>query len=227
MTDPSRRHTRPTAAEALRARYIDFEGGRDQPPVLLGAPRRGRGPRPHVQQDVVDAVLRGLLPRYPRSAIASRTSCVEASIAAGASCPGARTTSTSSGRFGARTRGSSSASRPGTATPGRSPSPGATGCTAAPTGEGTPRRLPRSDRLPRAAGRGAGARGRHRPGFAPAAGAGLSLTAVGQARWDASSSTTASTAPACGPSACGRPSSWRVRPEGAGALGHGAHPDRA
>ncbi len=38
-----------TAAEALRALYIDFEGGRGKPPVLLGILRRGRkGTEPSV-----------------------------------------------------------------------------------------------------------------------------------------------------------------------------------
>ncbi len=53
-----------SAAEALRALYIDFEGGKDRPPVLLGVHRRGRGSRPYVQQDVVDEAFAGLVPRY-------------------------------------------------------------------------------------------------------------------------------------------------------------------
>ena len=43
-----------SAAEALRALYIDFEGEKDRPPVLLGAHRRGRGPRPYVHAYLVD-----------------------------------------------------------------------------------------------------------------------------------------------------------------------------
>ena len=43
MTDHAKPSKRLTAAEALRALYIDFEGGKDQPPVLLGVHRRGRG----------------------------------------------------------------------------------------------------------------------------------------------------------------------------------------
>jgi hypothetical protein len=43
-----------SGAEALRALYIDFEGEKDRPPVLLGVHRRGRGSKPFVQQDVVD-----------------------------------------------------------------------------------------------------------------------------------------------------------------------------
>ncbi|MDP2349697.1 MAG: hypothetical protein Q8M74_00895, partial [Chloroflexota bacterium] len=64
MTDRARRFDRLSAAEALRALYIDFEGGKDQLPVLLGVHRRGRGARPYVQQDVVDETFAGLVPRY-------------------------------------------------------------------------------------------------------------------------------------------------------------------
>ena len=64
MTDRGRSFRRLSAEEALRALYVDFEGGKDQPPVLLGVHRRGRGARPYVQQDVVDAVFAGLVPRY-------------------------------------------------------------------------------------------------------------------------------------------------------------------
>ena len=53
-----------SATEALRALYIDFEGRKDEAPVLLGVHRRGRGSRPYVQQDVVDEVFEGLVPRY-------------------------------------------------------------------------------------------------------------------------------------------------------------------
>jgi SAM-dependent methyltransferase len=53
-----------SAAEALRALYIDFEGRKDEPPVLLGVHRRGRGTLPYVQQDVMDAAFAGLVPRY-------------------------------------------------------------------------------------------------------------------------------------------------------------------
>ena len=45
-----------TAAEAGRALYIDVEGEKDKPPVLLGIlRRRGRGPEPAVHQLTVDA----------------------------------------------------------------------------------------------------------------------------------------------------------------------------
>lgn len=64
MTEHGKAFKRLTAAEALRALYIDFEGGKDQPPVLLGVHRRGRGAHPYVQQDVVDPVFAGLVPRY-------------------------------------------------------------------------------------------------------------------------------------------------------------------
>ena len=64
MTDHAKPSKRLTAAEALRALYIDFEGGKDQPPVLLGVHRRGRGASPYVQQDVVDEAFAGLVPRY-------------------------------------------------------------------------------------------------------------------------------------------------------------------
>ena len=43
-------------AEARRALYIDFEGEKDKPPVLLGVLRhRGRGAEPYVLQVVVDS----------------------------------------------------------------------------------------------------------------------------------------------------------------------------
>lgn len=44
-----------TVKEARRALYIDFEGGRDKPPVLLGVlRRRGKAGEPKVFQIVVD-----------------------------------------------------------------------------------------------------------------------------------------------------------------------------
>ena len=50
-----RRFKRLSALEARRALYIDFEGEKDKPPVLLGVLRRpGRGAEPSVHQDVVD-----------------------------------------------------------------------------------------------------------------------------------------------------------------------------
>ena len=64
MPDPRKSSRRLSAAEALRALYIDFEGRIDEPPVLLGVHRRGRGAEPYVQQDVVDATFEGLVPRY-------------------------------------------------------------------------------------------------------------------------------------------------------------------
>jgi hypothetical protein len=60
MTDPGRAAVgfdRLTSAEANRALYIDFEGRKDEPPVLLGVQRRGRGARPFVHQVIVDAVF--------------------------------------------------------------------------------------------------------------------------------------------------------------------------
>jgi hypothetical protein len=54
MTEWARRFRRLSATEALRALYIDFEGEKDRPPVLLGIHRRGGGARPFVHQDVVD-----------------------------------------------------------------------------------------------------------------------------------------------------------------------------
>jgi hypothetical protein len=61
MTDRTHPFKRLSAAEALRALYIDFEGGKDQPPVLLGVHRRGRRSAvPFVYQDVVDAAFAGL-----------------------------------------------------------------------------------------------------------------------------------------------------------------------
>jgi len=58
------RFDRLSAADALRALYIDFEGNKDQPPVLLGVHRVGRGEHPHVQQDTTDPLFDGLVPRY-------------------------------------------------------------------------------------------------------------------------------------------------------------------
>jgi len=60
MTDGANSFKRLSAAEALRALYIDFEGGKDQPPVLLGVHRRGKGSKPFVCQDVVDETFAGL-----------------------------------------------------------------------------------------------------------------------------------------------------------------------
>jgi hypothetical protein len=61
MTDPANAFKRLSAAEALRALYIDFEGEKDKPPVLLGVLRRpGRGSTPFVHQDVVDDTFSGL-----------------------------------------------------------------------------------------------------------------------------------------------------------------------
>ena len=65
LTDQPNSFKQLSAAEALRALYIDFEGRKDEPPVLLGVQRHGgRGTRPYVQQDVVDPVFAGLVPRY-------------------------------------------------------------------------------------------------------------------------------------------------------------------
>ena len=64
MTERKHQFKQLSGVEALQALYIDFEGGKDQPPVLLGVHRRGRGTRPYVQQDVVDEVFEGLVPRY-------------------------------------------------------------------------------------------------------------------------------------------------------------------
>ncbi len=49
------RFNRLSALEAGRALYIDFEGEKDKPPVLLGVlRRRGRAAEPSVHQDIVD-----------------------------------------------------------------------------------------------------------------------------------------------------------------------------
>jgi hypothetical protein len=70
-----RRHdaARLSAAEALQGLYVDFEGRRDEPPVLLGIHRRGRGDRPHVQQDVLEpafaAIASGCRHRTLRDAV--------------------------------------------------------------------------------------------------------------------------------------------------------------
>lgn len=60
MTDSTNAFKRLTAAEALRALYIDFEGEKDKPPVILGVHRRGRGARPFVYVDVVDETFASL-----------------------------------------------------------------------------------------------------------------------------------------------------------------------
>ena len=56
MTEATRaRKDRLTPEEARRALYIDFEGGKGEPPVLLGCGRRtGRGARRFVPQCVTD-----------------------------------------------------------------------------------------------------------------------------------------------------------------------------
>lgn len=61
MTDPANPFKRLSAAEALRALYIDFEGGKDQLPILLGVLRRGgKRSTPFVHQDVVDNAFASL-----------------------------------------------------------------------------------------------------------------------------------------------------------------------
>ena len=60
MTDQARGFKRLTEAEALRALYLDFEGQKGKPPVLLGVHRHGRGARPCVQQDILDEAFAGL-----------------------------------------------------------------------------------------------------------------------------------------------------------------------
>jgi hypothetical protein len=60
MTDLRTRFKRLSAAEALRALYVDFEGGKEKPPVMLGVHRLGRGARPFVYVDVVDETFASL-----------------------------------------------------------------------------------------------------------------------------------------------------------------------
>ena len=61
MTDPENAFRRLSAAEALRALYIDFEGEKDKLPILLGVLRRaGKGSTPFVHQDVVDEAFASL-----------------------------------------------------------------------------------------------------------------------------------------------------------------------
>jgi hypothetical protein len=55
MTDHAHPFKRLSAAEARRAPYIDFEGQKDEPPVLLGVHRSGRGARPLVHEVVMGA----------------------------------------------------------------------------------------------------------------------------------------------------------------------------
>ena len=60
MAKPSRRN-RLTPEEARRALYIDFEGRKDNAPVLLGcAHRAGRGAKPWVWQAVTDPLFEPL-----------------------------------------------------------------------------------------------------------------------------------------------------------------------
>ena len=63
----SRQFKQMTAAEARTAFYVDFAGGRDAPPVLMGILRK------HTQQYVVEAAFRPLGPAYLelRQAVAS------------------------------------------------------------------------------------------------------------------------------------------------------------
>jgi hypothetical protein len=60
MTDEGQRFKRLTEAEALRALYMDFEGEKGKPPILLGVHRRGHGARPFVHQDTLDETFASL-----------------------------------------------------------------------------------------------------------------------------------------------------------------------
>jgi hypothetical protein len=61
MTELSRGFKRLSLDEARHALYIDFEGRKDQAPVVLGVlRRRGRGQRPWVQQVIVDETFASL-----------------------------------------------------------------------------------------------------------------------------------------------------------------------
>ena len=61
MPDSRTSFKRLTRIEAEDALYIDFEGGKNQSPVLIGVLRRqGRGPEPFVRQVVLDADFRPL-----------------------------------------------------------------------------------------------------------------------------------------------------------------------
>ena len=61
MTDLARSFKHLSSDEALHALYIDFEGEKDEPPVLLGVLRHaGRGSTPFVHQDVVDEAFANL-----------------------------------------------------------------------------------------------------------------------------------------------------------------------
>lgn len=57
MTEPRSASRRLSEAEALRALYIDFEGEKGKPPVLLGVHRRGQGGRPYVHVHILDAAF--------------------------------------------------------------------------------------------------------------------------------------------------------------------------
>jgi hypothetical protein len=63
MTERSRESKRLSADEARRALYIDFEGEKGKPPVLLGVLGRGRGSVPFVHQVAVDEAFSGLAHR--------------------------------------------------------------------------------------------------------------------------------------------------------------------
>ena len=69
MTDLAKAFRQLSAAEALRALYIDFEGEKDKPPVLLGTLRRGsRGDDPFVHQVVIDPAFEAAGTGGPRAA---------------------------------------------------------------------------------------------------------------------------------------------------------------
>jgi hypothetical protein len=54
MTEHGRPYRQLSSTDARRALYVDFEGGQDRQPVLLGTLRRGRGADPFVHQVVLD-----------------------------------------------------------------------------------------------------------------------------------------------------------------------------
>lgn len=94
MTDLRTAFKRLSGAEALRTLYIDFEGEKNKPPILLGVLRRpGSGSTPFVHQGVVDKTFSGLVPAFMSLHDAVAKAVVRAEHVTGGSRPGASTTS--------------------------------------------------------------------------------------------------------------------------------------
>ncbi|MBI3745186.1 MAG: hypothetical protein HY264_01415 [Chloroflexi bacterium] len=59
MTEHPASFRRLSEFEALRALYVDFEGKKGKPPVLLGVHRRGQGAKPYVHIHILDGAFAG------------------------------------------------------------------------------------------------------------------------------------------------------------------------